>query len=68
MEKLRGKPISEKVEENLTRVGLSLLLLLIAFVFYNDIVRFGPKIWNKKKGVQIEESSTIDQDGKLLKE
>jgi len=68
MEKLRGKPISEKVEDNLTRLGLSLLLLLIAFVFYNDIVRFGPKIWNKKKAIQIEESSAIEQGGKLIKE
>ncbi|MCK4912682.1 MAG: RIP metalloprotease RseP [Candidatus Omnitrophica bacterium] len=68
MEKVRGKPISEKVEDNLTRVGLSLLILLIVFVFYNDIVRFGPKILNKKKAVQIEEKSSIDGNEKLIKE
>jgi len=49
LEKLRGKPISEKIENNLTRLGLSFLILLIAFIFYNDIVRFGPKIMDKGK-------------------
>lgn len=64
MEKVRGKPISEKVEDNLTRVGLSFLILLIVFVFYNDI----DKILNKKKAVQIEENSSIDGNEKLIKE
>jgi len=49
LEKVRGKPISEKVEENLTRLGLSALIFLIIFIFYNDIVRFGPKILDKNK-------------------
>ncbi len=49
LEKIRGKPISEKVEENLTRLGLGALIFLIIFIFYNDIVRFGPKILNKDK-------------------
>ena len=55
LEKIRGKPISERVEGNLTRLGLGFLILLITFVLYNDIVRFGPKIWNKKEITQIKE-------------
>jgi len=68
MEKVRGKPISEKVEDNLTRVGLSLLILLIVFVFYNDIVRFGPKIWNKKNAIQVEENNLVDEVDKPTSE
>ena len=55
LEKIRGKPVSEQVEGNLTRLGLGFLILLITFVLYNDIVRFGPKIWNKKEITQIKE-------------
>ncbi len=49
IEKIRKKPLSEKTEDRLTKAGLALILLLIAFIFYNDIVRFGPKILNKEK-------------------
>ncbi len=54
LEKLRGKPLSEPAEEALTRLGFGFLILLIAFVFYNDIVRFGPKIWNKNQDLKPE--------------
>ncbi|MDH4028645.1 MAG: RIP metalloprotease RseP [Nitrospirota bacterium] len=39
LEALRRKPLSEKVQLAANRVGMALLLTLIAFVFYNDIVR-----------------------------
>lgn len=39
IEALRGKPLSEKIVVNANKVGMALLLLLIAFVFYNDIIR-----------------------------
>ncbi len=39
LEMLMGRPLSEKVQENANRVGLSLLLLLMVFAFYNDIMR-----------------------------
>ena len=68
MEKVRGKPISEKVEDNLTRIGLSLLILLIVFVFHHDIVRYGPKIWKNKKAIQVEESNLIDEVDSLTSE
>ena len=61
LEKVRGRPVSEKVEDNLTRLGLGFLIILIVFIFYNDIVRFGPKILNKKDTVQIEERNFTDE-------
>lgn len=55
LEKVRGKPVSERIEENLTRIGLSLLIFFIVFVIYNDFVRYGDKIWNKKEITQMKE-------------
>lgn len=39
IEALRRKPLSEKVLNWANRIGMALLLMLIAFVFYNDIMR-----------------------------
>jgi len=39
IEAFRGKPLSEKVLAVANKVGMALLLMLIAFVFYNDIMR-----------------------------
>jgi regulator of sigma E protease len=39
IEALRKKPLSEKVIMTSQRVGLAVLLMLMAFAFYNDIVR-----------------------------
>lgn len=39
MERIRRKPISEKVENILTRVGIVILSVLCVLVFYNDIVK-----------------------------
>jgi len=44
VEKIRKRPLKEKTEDILTRIGLAFIVMLIAFVFYNDILRFGPKI------------------------
>src|SRR3989338_9147852 len=41
IERIRRKPISYKMQENITQVGLFLLIFLMAFVFYNDFMRFG---------------------------
>ena len=49
IEKLRGKPLSVKTQENIANVGLTLLLLFTAFVVYNDMVRFG--IFGKAMGL-----------------
>ncbi len=39
IESIRRKPLSEEIVSVATRIGMALLLLLITFVFYNDIVR-----------------------------
>ncbi len=41
IEKVRRKPVSLKLQENITQAGFILLLLLMAFVFYNDFSKFG---------------------------
>jgi len=41
IEKVRRKPVSIKMQENVTQVGMSLLIVLMLFVFYNDFMRFG---------------------------
>ena len=48
VEKLRGRPVSLRVQEAMTRVGLGLLLLLLAVVTYNDFVRLevGSRLWS----------------------
>ncbi|MCF7870611.1 MAG: RIP metalloprotease RseP [Candidatus Omnitrophica bacterium] len=49
IEKLKGNPLSQKTEDTATRVGLALIMVLMFFVFYNDIVKRGPKIWKEVK-------------------
>lgn len=39
IEALRGRPLSERILMIANKVGMALLLLLITFVFYNDIMR-----------------------------
>jgi regulator of sigma E protease len=41
IEKLRGRPLTVKIEEGLTKVGLAMLLSLMIFVFYNDMDQAG---------------------------
>ena len=40
-EKIKGKPMSVKVQEVAMRIGISILVALMLFVFYNDFIRFG---------------------------
>ena len=40
IEKIRGKALSPKIQENMVQAGLILLIGLMMFVFYNDFVRF----------------------------
>jgi regulator of sigma E protease len=41
IEKIRGKALSAKTDEYLTRIGFGLFIMLAVFVFYNDFARFG---------------------------
>jgi len=40
-EKIKGKPVSLKVQEIATRIGFSMLIVLMVFVFYNDLMKIG---------------------------
>ena len=48
IEKIRGKQLTENAEDLLTRVGYAIFAILIAFVFYNDVSKFGSKLWGPK--------------------
>lgn len=58
LEKIRKKSLSEKTEEVLSRIGFAMIGVLIVFVFYNDIVKYGPrikdKIFNKETVTEIK--------------
>ncbi len=41
IEKIRGKPLPEKVEDYINRIGLVLILSLALFIFYIDFERIG---------------------------
>ena len=41
IEKLRGKPLPEKVEDLVMRIGLAFIIMLALFVFYVDFERIG---------------------------
>ena len=56
LEKIRGKQLSEKTEDIAARVGFGLIILLMVFTVYNDLLRFGPK-WMKGKDVPVESGS-----------
>ena len=52
MEKIRGRPLPQKIDEAINRVGLSLIICLAVFVFYSDFSRYGwidkiVGIWHK---------------------
>lgn len=52
IEKLRGKSLKPKTQEIIAQIGMTLLIILMIFVFYNDLMRFQifekiTKIWRK---------------------
>ncbi|MGB3114461.1 MAG: site-2 protease family protein [Candidatus Omnitrophota bacterium] len=42
LEKLRGRPISHKVQENITNVAFLILIAFVLFVTWQDILKFTP--------------------------
>ena len=40
IEAVRGRPLSERAQEYGFRIGLALVLMLMVFATYNDIVRY----------------------------
>lgn len=49
LEKLRGRPLSVKAQETVTNIGVSALIFLTIFIFYNDMLKFG--IFSKVAGL-----------------
>lgn len=41
MERIRNRPLGQKIEDWITRIGFSFIMFLALFVFYNDLVKFG---------------------------
>ena len=41
IEKIRGKPMSLKTQENIAKVGWGFLITLMIFILYNDMMKFG---------------------------
>jgi regulator of sigma E protease len=41
IEQVKGRKTSQKIDKIATQLGLSLIIVLAVFVFYNDLVKFG---------------------------
>jgi regulator of sigma E protease len=50
IEKIRKKPISDKTDDVITKVGFAMLGVLFVVILFNDISKFGSKIWGPKTG------------------
>jgi len=46
LEKIKGRPISPKIEGAFHNIGFSLLILLVIFVTFKDFGRYGADIWS----------------------
>ena len=46
IEKIRGKPVNRKVEATIHNIGFILLILLLVFITFKDVSRFGENIKN----------------------
>lgn len=51
LEKIRGKPVSERVEGLVHSLGFIFLMGLVVLITYRDFIRFGDEIWGAVKGV-----------------
>lgn len=51
IEKLRGKPVNQRVEALVHNFGFALLMLLVILVTYRDFVRFGDQIWGTLRSI-----------------
>lgn len=51
IEKLRGRPVNERIEAVVHNVGFSMLMVLVVLVTYRDFVTFGDQIWGAIKNI-----------------
>ena len=56
LEKIRNKPLSTRAEDFATKLGLAVILILVAFTFLNDLTRWA-KINNKSDDKTVEKIS-----------
>lgn len=47
IEKIRHKPINQTIENIVHNIGFALLMLLMVFVTYRDVVKWGGGLWQK---------------------
>jgi len=45
LEKIRKRPLARRTEEVISNIGLSFLIVLAIFIFFNDLIRYG--YWDK---------------------
>ncbi|MFC1646376.1 site-2 protease family protein, partial [Candidatus Omnitrophota bacterium] len=48
VEKIRKRPLSEKVEQKVTDAGFGFIIILAIFILFNDLIRYG--YWDKISG------------------
>ncbi|MFA5029436.1 MAG: RIP metalloprotease RseP [Patescibacteria group bacterium] len=51
IEKIRGRAVKQQLENLIHNIGFALLMLLIVFVTYRDIIRYGGKIFGVFKNL-----------------
>ncbi|MBU0646570.1 RIP metalloprotease RseP [Patescibacteria group bacterium] len=51
IEKIRRRPVSEKVEGVIHTIGFALLMLIVVVVTYQDFARYGGRMWEGIKGL-----------------
>lgn len=50
IEKIRRRPVSQKIENTVHNIGFALLMILVILVTYRDVIKFSDKftgLWNK---------------------
>jgi regulator of sigma E protease len=47
IEKIRRKPINQQIENFVHNLGFILLMILMVFVTYRDVIKWGGGLWSK---------------------
>ncbi len=63
VEKIRRKPLSQKKEDMLTQIGIVVLVSLMLFVCYNDILKVG----FRRKNLDVEQFRELEKRGLVEK-
>jgi regulator of sigma E protease len=52
IERLRKRPVSEKVEQKISDVGFGFIIILAVFILFNDLIKYG--YWDKLNDLLIK--------------